>query len=391
MNILILSFYYPPDLSAGSFRTKALVNSLLQNSQKNVTITVLTTQPSRYDSYTPSASSIEICEGLTIKRIPVVSHSSGILGQAHLFAQYAKGVLQAVNPNEYDLVFATSSRMMTATLGAWVARRINAPLYLDFRDLLTDILPDLLPSPIGTPTAWFFRHIERWTVKQAHSVNLASPGFVSYFKSQYPNKPFTVYTNGVDDLFIENPAAMEERTARQIRILYAGNIGAGQGLHHILPILANKLSSRAKFIVVGSGSAMKQLKNALLQHKVTNVDLIEPMKRTDLLSYYNTADVLFLHLNNLPSLKNVIPSKLFEYAATEKPILGGLSGYSAKFATDNIKNMSIFPPCDVEAAIAALERLSIETTDRRDFVKRYSRKYIVENMAAELLNHAQNT
>jgi len=136
---------------------------------------------------------------------------------------------------------------------------------------------------------------------------------------------------------------------------------------------------------------MKQLKNALLQHKVTNVDLIEPMKRTDLLSYYNTADVLFLHLNNLPSLKNVIPSKLFEYAATEKPILGGLSGYSAKFATDNIKNMSIFPPCDVEAAIAALERLSIETTDRRDFVKRYSRKYIVENMAAELLNHAQNT
>jgi len=391
VNILILSFYYPPDLSAGSFRTKALVNSLLQNSQKNVTITVLTTQPSRYDSYTPSASSIEICEGLTIKRIPVVSHSSGILGQAHLFAQYAKGVLQAVNPNEYDLVFATSSRMMTATLGAWVARRINAPLYLDFRDLLTDILPDLLPSPIGTPTAWFFRHIERWTVKQAHSVNLASPGFVSYFKSQYPNKPFTVYTNGVDDLFIENPAAMEERTARQIRILYAGNIGAGQGLHHILPILANKLSSRAKFIVVGSGSAMKQLKNALLQHKVTNVDLIEPMKRTDLLSYYNTADVLFLHLNNLPSLKNVIPSKLFEYAATEKPILGGLSGYSAKFATDNIKNMSIFPPCDVEAAIAALERLSIETTDRRDFVKRYSRKYIVENMAAELLNHAQNT
>lgn len=391
MNILILSFYYPPDLSAGSFRTKALVNSLLQNAQKDVTITVLTTQPSRYDSYTPSASSIEICEGLTIKRIPVVSHSGGILGQAHLFAQYAKGVLQAVNPNEYDLVFATSSRMMTATLGAWVARRINAPLYLDFRDLLTDILPDLLPSPIGTATAWFFRHIERWTVKQAHSVNLASPGFVSYFKSQYPNKPFTVYTNGVDDLFIENPAAMEERTSRQIRILYAGNIGVGQGLHHILPILANRLSSRAKFIVVGSGSAMKQLKNALLQHKVTNVDLIEPMKRTDLLLYYNTADVLFLHLNDLPSLKNVIPSKLFEYAATEKPILGGLSGYSAKFATDNIKNMSIFPPCDVDAAIAALERLSIETTDRRDFVKRYSRKYIVENMAAELLNHAQNT
>lgn len=391
MNILILSFYYPPDLSAGSFRTKALVNSLLQNSQKKITITVVTTQPSRYDSYAPSASSIESREGLTIKRIPVISRGGGILGQVHLFAQYARGVLKAVNSNEYDLIFATSSRMMTATLGAWVAKRLNAPLYLDFRDLLTDILPDLLPYPIGAPTAWFFRHIERWTIKQSHSVNLASPGFVNYFKSQYPNKPFTVYTNGVDDLFIENPATMEERTSRQIRILYAGNIGAGQGLHHILPKLANRLANKAKFIIVGSGSAVKRLKTALTQHNVTNVDLIEPMKRTDLLSYYNTADVLFLHLNDLPSLKNVIPSKLFEYAATEKPILGGLSGYSAKFATDNIKNMRVFPPCDIESAVRALESLNIETTDRRDFVKKYSRKYIVANMATELLNHTQNT
>lgn len=352
---------------------------------------MLTTQPSRYDSYAPSASSIESREGLTIKRIPVISRGGGILGQAHLFAQYAQGVLKAVKSNEYDLIFATSSRMMTATLGAWVAKRVNAPLYLDFRDLLTDILPDLLPYPIGAPTAWFFRHIERWTVKQSHSVNLASPGFVNYFKSQYPNKPFTVYTNGVDDLFIENPAAMEERTSRQIRILYAGNIGAGQGLHHILPKLANRLANKATFVIVGSGSAIKQLKTALTQHNVTNVDLIEPMKRTDLLSYYNTADVLFLHLNDLPSLKNVIPSKLFEYAATEKPILGGLSGYSAKFAIDNIKNMSVFPPCDIESAITALESLNIETTDRRDFVKKYSRKYIVASMATELLNHTQNT
>lgn len=160
-------------------------------------------------------------------------------------------------------------------------------------------------------------------------------------------------------------------------------------MHYILPKLAKKLSNKAKFMVVGSGSAIKQLKNALIQHKVTNVELVEPVKRTDLLSYYNTADVLFLHLNDLPSLKNVIPSKLFEYAATEKPILGGLSGYSAKFATENIKNMSIFPPCDVESAVIALESLHIGKTDRRDFVKKYSRKNIVKSMATDLLNHAQ--
>ncbi|MNG67020.1 putative glycosyl transferase [compost metagenome] len=391
MKILILTFYYPPDLSAGSFRTKALVNSLLQNTQENVTITVLTTQPSRYNSFSPQASALEHNGPVTIKRIPVASCGSGVLAQAALFAQYARGVTQAIKAQEYDLVFATSSRMMTATLGAWVAKKVHAKLFLDLRDLLTDTLPDLLPSPLGTSAAWFFRHIERWTVKQAYSVNLASPGFVTYFKSRYPNKPITVYTNGVDDIFIENSVTVERNTQRHINILYAGNIGTGQGLHHIIPQLANRLSCKAKFVIVGGGSAVKPLKLALAQQDVKNVEIIEPMKRTELLAHYQKADVLFLHLNDLPSLRNVIPSKLFEYAATQKPILGGLSGYSAKFASEHISNVGIFSPCDVDSALTALDNLHIGTTDRRDFVNKFSRKYIVKNMALDLLKMRKAT
>ena len=51
MNILIISFFYFPDLSAGSFRTKALTNQLIKNDDKINSITVITTMPNRYKDY----------------------------------------------------------------------------------------------------------------------------------------------------------------------------------------------------------------------------------------------------------------------------------------------------------------------------------------------------
>ena len=46
MKILFLSYYYPPDLSAGSFRAEALISGL--SKIKNIDIDLLTTFPNRY-------------------------------------------------------------------------------------------------------------------------------------------------------------------------------------------------------------------------------------------------------------------------------------------------------------------------------------------------------
>ena len=52
MKILVLSFYFPPDLSAGSYRMSGLVDELLSTS-KDIEIDVFTTTPNRYKSYKP--------------------------------------------------------------------------------------------------------------------------------------------------------------------------------------------------------------------------------------------------------------------------------------------------------------------------------------------------
>ena len=116
-----------------------------------------------------------------------------------------------------------------------------------------------------------------------------------------------------------------------------------------------------------------------------NVDLFPPVAREQLLEFYREADVLFLHLNDYPAFKRVLPSKLFEYAATGKPIWAGVAGYAAEFIAAELTNTAVFAPCDAEAALESFERLELGLTDRTAFVQRYARERIMDEMAQDIL------
>jgi len=55
LKILVLSFYFRPDLSAGSFRTTAVVDALKQKMPADGQVDVLTTLPNRYSSFSIEA------------------------------------------------------------------------------------------------------------------------------------------------------------------------------------------------------------------------------------------------------------------------------------------------------------------------------------------------
>ena len=130
MKILFLTFYYSPDLCAGSFRATQLIGALLDQLPDGSRIEVITTQPNRYRSYHSDAPELEQLPNLTIHRIKVQAHKSGMVGQMWAFTAYARQVLKLVRNSDYQLVCGTSSRLMTAVLSAYVARKKNAPLCL---------------------------------------------------------------------------------------------------------------------------------------------------------------------------------------------------------------------------------------------------------------------
>lgn len=387
MKILVLSFYYEPDLSAGSFRATALVRELLAQMSQGAQLDVITTLPNRYQTFAVDAPEREQRGALTVRRIALPTHRSGMRDQSRAFLAFAKAALRLTRDQHYDLVFATSSRLMTASLGAWIARRARSPLYLDIRDIFVDTITEVLPRWQSRLLFPALSGLESWTIRSAAMVNLVSAGFLPYFRQRYPKVPYSVHTNGIDDAFIhaQPTDAGKPPNHRPWRVLYAGNMGAGQGLHLVVPELARRLEGRIQFVLIGDGGQRPQLEVALNDAGARNVELSPPMNRARLIEAYQTADVLFVHLNDYAAFRKVLPSKLFEYGAMGKPIWAGVAGYCAEFIRREIPNAVVFPPCDVDAAVKALDELRMETAPRADFVAHHARSGIMRVMAADIL------
>ncbi|MEZ6854232.1 glycosyltransferase family 4 protein [Halodesulfovibrio aestuarii] len=388
MKILVLSFYYPPDLCAGSFRCVAFVDALKKTLPEDSSIDVITTFPNRYRSFEQQAEEHEQQDGVTIHRIHLPVHKSGMLDQSKAFFTYAARAFALVKTEQYDLVVGTSSRLLTATLASFVSRYHNIPLYLDIRDIFVDTIKDVLPRRIATVAKPVFSLVEKWTMRRADKINLVSEGFKEYFRQRYPDKKLSFYPNGIDSVFLKAPQSVEGELKQSelcIRIVYAGNIGEGQGLHSIVPQLAKRIGDTGIIQIIGDGGRKTQLEQEIVKLGVNNVELCSPVNRDELLNVYRNADVLFLHLNEYDAFKKVLPSKLFEYAALGKPILAGVAGYAAQFVKQEIKNAVVFSPCDVEAAATVFQQLKIEETPRPDFIQKFSREKIMCQLAADVV------
>jgi len=387
LKILVLSFYYQPDLCAGSFRCTALIEQLKQ--RKGVHIEVITTLPNRYASFAAQAPEHEFVDGVEIHRVALPSHKSGMLDQIKAFTAFYRQAFKIAKSKEYDVVFATSSRLFTAFLGARIANQKKLPLYLDIRDIFVDTIKDILPAKVTWLAKPVFSIIEAYTFGRAQRINLVSQGFADYFTSRYPKAEYRWFTNGIDNEFlaVAPQAPSQPIESAKVTVLYAGNIGEGQGLHTIIPKLAASIGDNVHFRIIGDGGRKAILQQAI--SGLTNVELVPPVDRQRLISEYQNADILFLHLNDYPAFTKVLPSKIFEYAALGKPILAGVSGFAAKFLINEVSNAAVFYPGDAQQALLSYSQLTLNTTPRPEFIAKFARETIMQQMSDDIVSFGQ--
>lgn len=389
MRIAVLSYYYPPDLGPGALRAQSIALSLLDILSKRYSdyeIDIITTTPRRYRNYIPDSLHDKSLQNVRIFRIDTSGGHGGIFFQFISFLSFGlKSYIVAKN-NRYDVVVATTSRLATGTLGALIARRTGGRLYLDIRDLLSDTA-----SRMFTPYFWrllgpLVKFVEHSTLKYASAVNIISPGFSEHVAPLIPNTPIDCFTNGIDPEFIMLDKARSG--SRSIcRILYAGNIGYGQGLHRVVPQAMAAVGSGVVFYIYGDGGARDTLEAEISSRCLNNVIVKNPIPRKKLLSEYEEADILFLHLNDNDAFTRVLPSKIFEYAATGLPILAGVSGLAADFLRREVEGVYIFQPCEPDGLVGAIS-LALsgpQFFSRSEFCEKYDRGTIMALMVDSIL------
>jgi len=388
LKLVFFTFYYPPDLCAGSFRAVALVEAYQKKLKPGDELHVVTTHPNRYAEHRVEAKDREQSGAVTIHRIQVPLHQSSMVGQSRSFYVFAMSAFKHCKQIQPDFIIGTTGRLMTGVLTSSAAKWFSVPYFIDLRDIFSETISDLFSRKnrlLGVVTKRVFSWLERRVFCSATGVNVVSKGFPDYFDQRgIDTKQWTFYPNGVDREFIGLNNTAEQNNSSQTTIFYAGNIGRGQGLETVIPDLAERLGDGFRFVVVGSGGTAPLLKEQVKKRVINNIELLPRVERSELVEYYQKADILFLHLNDVPAFRRVLPSKIFEYAALGKPMVAGISGYSAKFLQDNVPYAQIFHPGDVEGGVEAVERAvstEVDANEINSFVEKYARESIMQEMA----------
>ena len=150
MKIVLFTFYYPPDLCAGSFRAVALAKALLSKIKDSDEIHVITSHPNRYENHRLEADDLEIESNLIIHRISVPDHQSGMLSQIITFSFYAVASYRICMAIQPDFLIGSTSRLMTGVLTGFSAKMSSTPYFIDLRDIFSETISDLFSQKI-----WF--------------------------------------------------------------------------------------------------------------------------------------------------------------------------------------------------------------------------------------------
>jgi glycosyltransferase involved in cell wall biosynthesis len=126
---------------------------------------------------------------------------------------------------------------------------------------------------------------------------------------------------------------------------YIGTHGMAHGLSFILNSLPKLQESlpEAHFLFIGDGAEKDNLLKQAEALKVSNVTFMPFVPKHEVVRYLSLMDVALVNLIKSDTFKTVIPSKIFEAAALQKPILLGLEG-ETKAIIESFDAGSCFEP-----------------------------------------------
>jgi colanic acid biosynthesis glycosyl transferase WcaI len=386
MRILFVTQIFPPEMGALPNRLYPLVRELVAEGHEVAVATGMPNYPRGvvFPEYTGKRSMREDINGYKIYRQAYYTapRNQSKVSQLRNYLSFIPAVLMAgLRAGKVDVVFVTSPPLFSAIPAILLAKLRRANLVLDIRDLWPDELVTYGGFREGSLPVRVIRSIERWAYRNADCVTATTTEIVNATVQRGVTRRKTfLLPNGADlELFSplprENAISNEYSFGDHFVVMYSGLFG----IKHSLEVLLEAASILREhkdivFFLLGNGARKEALVQQAKDLGLQNVIFGDERVVGDVPSLIARADVCFAAVRPEPYPKKVISVKVFEYLACERPVVGALSGESARILEESGGGI-VVPPGDARATAAAILSLHKDPA-RRQAMGKAGRTYV---------------
>jgi glycosyltransferase involved in cell wall biosynthesis len=384
--ILIVSHYFPPEAGAPQARLSALAATWAAGGDE---VTVLTGMPNHptgvlLPEYRHAIRRRERRDGYRVVRTWLyATPNEGVARKtlSHLSFMISSVLLGCCGPADTVVV---SSPTFFSIGSAWLLARLKrARLIVEVRDLWPAIFVEL-GVLTNRRVIRLLERLELAAYAAADEVVVVSDGFrANIIARGVPAEKVHTVRNGValDRFWSERPASPVRAQTRarlgaspgDCLVLYAGT----HGISHALPRVADAAALLARlpvhFAFVGGGSDKPRLERRVTELGLANVTLAPAVPPDEVPGLLAAADLCLVPLRDVPLFATFIPSKMFEYLAAARPVIGSVTGEAAQILRE--AGAVVVPPEDSEALAAEIRALATDPA-RRAAMGQRGRAYV---------------
>ena len=360
--ILFLTDNFPPEVNAPATRTYEHAREWVA---KGIEVTMITCAPNFphgkvYEGFKNKLISREEKDGIKVIRVwTYITANEGFLKRILDYISFAIMAFLAGLWIRTDIIVATSPQFFTAVAGRWLSFFKLRPWIMEVRDLWPESIAAVGAMNEGKIYK-FLEWVELRLYKSAKKIIVVTDTFKRKISARgIDASKIDVHKNGVIlDLFQPRPKdnklmkANPQFEEKKV-FAYIGTHGMAHGLSFILNSLPKLQESlpQAHVLFIGEGAEKENLLNQAKDLNLENVTFMPFVPKHEVVRYLSLMDVALVNLKKSDTFKTVIPSKIFEAAALQKPILLGLEG-ETKGIIESFNAGTCFEPENEEEFIA---------------------------------------
>lgn len=301
-----------------------------------------------------------------------------------------------IKKEKINIVYIVTPPHSSSLIGLLLKLFINIKLIVDFRDPWANDIDIIMPTKFHK---FLHRYFEKLVLRISDSVLVTTNYHKQYFNKiiNHDHNKIHVITNGYNSSDFNN---LTNKKSNIFSIVHTGNFDMSRNPNSFLKAISN---ITIKFPEIFKDNSIKFFGNfnPIVQNKINKLKINNIVKQFGMINYQDAinemsaSSVLLLVVHNDPvTPKFCIPAKLFEYMATNRPILS-ISPKGA--ASDIIEKYKIginIPHHEVEEIEQQLisyyklflkDELNNNKIDKR-ILEKYDRENLTNNFSTILNN-----